>query len=107
MTRGRRLGFLCLWAGANVIGVGAYLSFASTLWTRPGEESGQSNLSNAFYWLSHSVPILVLFLVANVFAVMALRRSKNKSAARTATMYFRIFAAVWLLVVLFDWIKSQ
>lgn len=107
MTFRNRLLLLCSWTVANAIGIGAYLSFASELWTRPGEEGGHGSPNNAFYWMSHSVPVLVLFLATNFSAVIALRRSKDKLAAVMATITFRVLGVVWVLVLLLDWYWSQ
>lgn len=107
MTLRSRVLALCAWVAANALGVGAYLFFASTLWIKPGEESELDSLGNAFYWMSHSVPLLALFLVTNTLALIALRKSKDTKVVAGATVVFRALAVVWILIVLFDKYRSQ
>lgn len=98
--------FFASWVLVNVLGGIVYLFFASKLWINLGEEDNQGNLGNAYYWISHSLPLLTFFVVFNFSAVIALRKINTNKIRNLAIIVFRILTAAWIIIVLFDRFRS-
>jgi hypothetical protein len=70
----------------NACGMVMYLYLASDLRVLPGEDGLPGGPGDAFYWLFFLVPVLVMFMMANlvVLAVIAFRRSGRQRLVATA-----------------------
>lgn len=103
----RRVACFFSWVAVNAIGVIFYLSGASRIWPRSGDINEPDSLGSAFYWFSHSVPLLVFFLMLNFGLVIALRKFAEKTTRSQGLVLFRFFVILWIAVVVFDYYKSN
>jgi hypothetical protein len=96
------------WIAANVVGALVYLFTSMALWV-PTEEVGKGypgGPGDAFYWLFYLVPILALFLLINLVAVVRMIRVAYRRRTAAPLIPFAFVVVLWGVVLLVDHLKS-
>lgn len=94
------------WLAINVLGMGGYLFFASSLWVKPEEQGTPGGPGDAFYWLFTLVPILVAFAVFNIAALVKVVIEYRRTHSLIPLLLWVIVLSVWFNVLVVDRIKG-
>ena len=95
-----------LWLAVNAMGLGAFLFAASGFWVRPGEEGLPVGPADGFIWLFTVAPILGVFAIFNVCALVAIARRRASTPIRAAFALWVIVAVLWAGALVVDHWRS-
>ena len=95
-----------LWLSLNVLGMAVYLTLASALWVRPGEEGTPGGPGDAFYWLLILIPILAGFFVLNSITLAVIVRRLRVIGQCVALTLWLAVALLWIGAVVVDHLHS-
>lgn len=94
------------WVAINIAGMATYLWAASALWVRPGEEGTPGGPGDAFYWLFVLLPIMAIFAVINLAALVSTLREVIQNRLYTPFVVWLIVTALWAALLAFDRYKA-
>ena len=82
--------------------MGLYLYLASALWVYPGTEGEPGGPGDAFYWFFALLPILVIYLIVNSIALVAIVRRMRTTGKKTPLLIWLVVVLLWLSTVVYD-----
>ncbi len=94
------------WIFCNAVGMMVYLYLASDLWVLPGEEGQPGGPGDAFYWLFFLVPILVVFVLANLVVLTVIAWRRRGRQRLVAASVWGAVAVLWVATVAVDHQRS-
>lgn len=93
------------WVIANAIGILCFIYFSSKLWAPPGESGLLGGPGDAFIWTLTVLPVILIFLVANVVWLVRSLFRIRKGGAR-GLFVWALVLAVWLVAFGYDRYRS-
>ena len=92
-----------IWAGANLIGVAAFLHVASQTWIEPelANERGASG-GEAIVWGMSALPILLLFFLAHFAMGFLAHNQRERSGSWRGEIFVGVTFLCWAAAIYFD-----
>ena len=94
------------WTLCNGAGMTGYLSLASTLWVRPGEEGVPGRPGDKFYWLVCLAPVLALFFALDAAALFFVVRQIKQTGRKGALVLWLGVVLLWVGTAALDQHKA-